>query len=59
MLVDRSALARHLPGSATTPHGDERHAGYEATVQIGAVIREPDGRQRPLGIAALEDKIVP
>jgi hypothetical protein len=59
MLVDRSALARHLQGSATTPHVNERQAGIEATVQIGAVIREPDGRQRPLWIAALEDKIVP
>jgi group II intron reverse transcriptase/maturase len=39
-------------------HGRVHRGSYRAKPSLRAYIPKPDGRQRPLGIAALEDKIV-
>ncbi len=39
-------------------HGRIHRGAYRARPSLRAWITKPDGRQRPLGIAALEDKIV-
>src|SRR5258707_14270879 len=39
-------------------HGRIHRGAYRALPSLRAWITKPDGRQRPLGIAALEDKIV-
>jgi len=39
-------------------HGRVHRGAYRAQPSLRAWIPKPDGRQRPLGIAALEDKIV-
>jgi retron-type reverse transcriptase len=39
-------------------HARVRRGGYRAKPSRRAFIPRPDGRQRPLGVAALEDKIL-
>src|SRR5680860_560442 len=39
-------------------HGRVHRGSYRARPTVRAYIPKPDGRERPLGIAALEDKIV-
>ena len=47
-----------LEGRLADLHGRIHRGGYHAKPSRRVWIPKPDGRQRPLGIAALEDKIV-
>lgn len=47
-----------LEGRLTDLHGRVHRGAYRAHPSRRVYIRKDDGRQRPLGIAALEDKIV-
>src|SRR5215472_11803426 len=47
-----------LEGNLKSLHERVQHGAYRAKPSRRAYIPKPDGRQRPLGIAALEDKIV-
>ena len=47
-----------LEGRLTDLHGRVHRGAYRAQPSRRVYIPKPDGRQRPLGIAALEDKIV-
>jgi group II intron reverse transcriptase/maturase len=47
-----------LEGRLTDLHGRIHRGAYRAQPSRRAWIRKTDGRQRPLGIAALEDKVV-
>jgi RNA-directed DNA polymerase len=47
-----------LEGRLADLHGRIHRGGYHAQPSRRVWIPKPDGRQRPLGIAALEDKIV-
>lgn len=49
---------RDLEGNLRDLHARLHKGAYRATPSRRAYIPKPDGRQRPLGIAALEDKIV-
>lgn len=48
----------NLEGRLTDLHGRLHRGAYHAQPSRRVWIPKPDGRQRPLGIAALEDKIV-
>jgi group II intron reverse transcriptase/maturase len=47
-----------LESNLTDLHGRVRRSAFRAKPSRRQYIPKPDGRQRPLGIAALEDKIV-
>ena len=47
-----------LEGNLRNLHGRVLRGAYRATPSRRQYIPKPDGRQRPLGVAALEDKIV-
>ncbi len=47
-----------LEGRLVDLHSRVHRGAYRAKPSRGAFIRKPDGRQRPLGVAALEDKVV-
>jgi group II intron reverse transcriptase/maturase len=47
-----------LEGSLVRLHGRIHRGGYRALPSRRKFIAKPDGRQRPLGIASLEDKIL-
>ena len=49
---------RGLEGRLVNLHGRIHRGAYRALPSLRTWIPKPDGRQRPLGIAALEDKIV-
>jgi RNA-directed DNA polymerase len=49
-----AGLGKHLPDL----HGRVHRGAYRAKPSRRQYIPKPDGRQRPLGIAALEDKVV-
>jgi RNA-directed DNA polymerase len=49
-----AGLEKHLPDL----HGRVHRGAYRAKPSRRQYIPKPDGRQRPLGIAALEDKVV-
>jgi RNA-directed DNA polymerase len=49
--------ADDLEGRLADLHGRIHRGGYRAKPSLRAYILKTDGRQRPLGIAALEDKI--
>jgi RNA-directed DNA polymerase len=50
--------AENLEGNLADLHERLHHGAYRALPSRRRFIPKPDGRQRPLGIAALEDKIV-
>ncbi len=50
--------AGNLEGNLEDLHGRVQRGAYRALPSRRRFIPKPDGRQRPLGIAALEDKIV-
>ena len=50
--------AQDLEGNLVDLHARVHRGGYRALPSRRKYIAKPDGRQRPLGIAALEDKIV-
>ena len=50
--------ARGLEGNLVDLHSRLQTGAYQALPSRRTYIPKPDGRQRPLGIAALEDKIV-
>lgn len=52
------AYAEGLEGRLEDLHARVHRGGYRAQPSRRTYIPKPDGRQRPLGIAALEDKIV-
>ena len=59
--VDGVTWEQYGEGSEGTPpdlHGRLHRGAYRAKPSRRVYIPKPDGRQRPLGIAALEDKIV-
>jgi group II intron reverse transcriptase/maturase len=59
--VDRvtwGAYEQGLEGRIADLHGRVHRGAYRAQPSRRVYIPKPDGRQRPLGIAALEDKIV-
>ena len=59
--VDRvtwSGYEQSLEGRIADLHGRVHRGAYRAQPSRRVYIPKPDGRQRPLGIAALEDKIV-
>jgi len=47
-----------LPGKLIDLHGRVQRGAYQALPSRRQYIPKPDGRMRPLGVAALEDKIV-
>ena len=47
-----------LEGNLQDLHARVHRGSYRAKPSLRAYIPKPDGRQRPLGIAALEDKIL-
>ncbi len=47
-----------LEGRLVDLHSRVHRGAYRAKPSRRAFIRKPDGRQRPLGVAALEDKVV-
>ena len=49
---------RNLEGNLEDLHGRIHRGSYRAKPSRRTYIPKPDGRQRPLGIASLEDKIV-
>jgi RNA-directed DNA polymerase len=49
---------RNVEANITDLHGRIHRGAYRAKPSRRAWIAKPDGRQRPLGIASLEDKIV-
>lgn len=49
---------RNLEANITSLHDRVHRGAYRATPSRRVWIPKPDGRQRPLGIASLEDKIV-
>ena len=52
------AYAQDLEGNLAALHERVHRGAYRAQPSRRQYIPKPDGRQRPLGIAALEDKIV-
>lgn len=50
--------AQHLEGNLQDLHGRLHQGAYRAKPSRRVYIPKADGRQRPLGIAALEDKVV-
>ena len=52
------AYGENLEENLEGLHGRVQRGSYRARASRRRVIPKPDGRQRPLGIAALEDKIV-
>lgn len=52
------AYGQNLEANLVDLHGRVHRGGYRARPSRRRYIAKPDGRQRPLGIAALEDKIV-
>ena len=59
--VDRVTWSEYedgVEGRITDLHDRIHRSGYRAQPSRRVYIPKPDGRQRPLGIAALEDKIV-
>ncbi len=55
---DVARIWRRTGGAAADLHGRIHRGAYQAKPSRRVWIPKPDGRQRPLGIAALEDKIV-
>jgi len=53
-----TAYADGLEGNLSNLHSRVQAGAYRALPSRRAYIPKPDGRQRPLGIAALEDKVV-
>ena len=49
---------QNLEGNVKDLHGRIHRGGYRASPSKRGWIPKPDGRQRPLGISSLEDKIV-
>lgn len=49
---------QNLEANLQELHARVHRGGYRAKPSLRAYIPKPDGRQRPLGIAALEDKIL-
>jgi RNA-directed DNA polymerase len=56
--VTWAEYGQNLQANLRDLHERVQSGRYRATPGRRAYIRKPDGRQRPLGIAALEDKIV-
>ena len=56
--VTWAAYGEGLEGKLTDLHGRIHRGAYRAQPSRRVYIPKPDGRERPLGIAALEDKIV-
>ena len=56
--VTGAAYATDLDTRLRSLHRRVHHGTYRAQPSKRAYIPKPDGRQRPLGIAALEDKVV-
>jgi RNA-directed DNA polymerase len=56
--VTWAEYGRDLQANLRDLHGRVQSGRYRAIPGLRAYIRKPDGRQRPFGIAALEDKIV-
>jgi RNA-directed DNA polymerase len=56
--VTWSAYGQNLEGNLEDLLGRVHRGGYRAKPARRTYIPKPDGRQRPLGIAALEDKIL-
>jgi RNA-directed DNA polymerase len=52
------AYGQNLEGNLRDLHGRVQRGAYRAKPSRRAFIPKPDGRLRPLGVAALEDKIV-
>src|SRR5512144_241006 len=52
------SYGQNLEGNLADLHGRVQRGAYRAKPSRRQYIAKPDGRQRPLGIAALEDKIV-
>jgi RNA-directed DNA polymerase len=56
--VTWEAYGRELEANLRDLHGRLRRGAYRARPARGVSIPKPDGRRRPLAIAALEDKVV-
>ena len=52
------AYGRNLRGNLEDLHGRVHRGGYHVKPARRAYIPKHDGRKRPLGVAALEDKIL-